>query len=200
MRRRIPRWPCWILLAIGILPGAWLRADDAPDPAALAFFESKVRPILVERCQACHGEAKAKGGLRLDTRGGLLAGGGSGPAVVAGKPAESPLVAVIGYDGEIQMPPKSKLPADEIATLTRWVETGAAWPVDRSTPATARPARSSRSTSPSEPGTGAGNRSAPTALPAVHDAAWPSNDVDRSSWRSSKRQGSHPPPRPTAPP
>ena len=178
MRRRIPRWLCWIPLAIGALPGGWLRADDAPDPAALAFFESRVRPILVERCQACHGEAKAKGGLRLDTRSGLLAGGGSGPAVIAGKPAESPLVAVIGYDGEIQMPPKSKLPADEIATLTRWVATGAAWPVDRSTPAHGSPSQ----VQPFNLAERARHWSwqpvrAPTP-PAVHAATWPINQVD----------------------
>ncbi len=105
-------------------------AAGADDPAALAFFESKVRPILLERCQSCHGEAKSKGGLRLDTRAGMRAGGDSGPVVVAGKPEESPLVEAIGYAGANQMPPKSKLPGEEIATLTRWVETGAAWPID----------------------------------------------------------------------
>ena len=120
----------WILAILAASCGL-TRADDTPDPAALAFFESRVRPILVERCQACHGAEKAKGGLRLDSQAGLLLGGGSGPAVVAGKPGESTLVEVIGYAGDIQMPPKSKLPAEEIATLTRWVETGAAWPVER---------------------------------------------------------------------
>ena len=77
----------WITFAVGFgLATAAPRADANDDPAAVAFFEAKVRPILVERCQGCHGAEKAKGGLRLDSRGGLLLGGGSGPAVVAGKP------------------------------------------------------------------------------------------------------------------
>ncbi len=119
-----------IVLACWSLGGQLGWADDPSDPAAVAFFESKVRPILVERCQSCHGEAKAKGGLRLDSKTGMLTGGDSGPVVVAGKPEESPLVEAIGYAGANQMPPKSKLPAEEIATLTRWVESGAAWPID----------------------------------------------------------------------
>jgi len=44
------------------------------DPSAIEFFEKSVRPILVERCQGCHGSAKQKGGLRLDSRQGSLAG------------------------------------------------------------------------------------------------------------------------------
>ena len=167
------------ILAIGLalaLAATLPMAARADDPATAEFFEAKVRPILVERCQGCHGAEKAKGGLRLDSRAALLAGGDSGPALVAGKPEESPLVAAIGYAGDVQMPPKSKLPDDEIATLTRWVESGAAWPASAgqhagATAGKVRPfdlAERARHWSCS--------RSGPRRSPAVRDASWPAND------------------------
>src|SRR3954469_19293006 len=103
------------------------------NPADLEFFEKEIRPILVKKCQVCHGAEKQKGDLRLDSRAAALAGGKAGPAVVPGKPDESILVEAINYGDLVQMPPKSKLPANEIAALTRWVERGAAWPAEAKT-------------------------------------------------------------------
>jgi len=92
------------------------------------LFEAKVRPALTKNCYACHG-ASAMGGLRLDSRAGLLKGGASGPVVVAGKPDESLLIKVVRYqDSRLRMPPAGKLSDDEIAALTQWVRTGAVWP------------------------------------------------------------------------
>ncbi len=65
--------------------------------------------------------------MRLDARAAILAGGESGPAVVPGDAGASLLIDAINYGEDHQMPPKSKLPAPEIATLTRWVEMGAPW-------------------------------------------------------------------------
>jgi hypothetical protein len=103
---------------------------EKTDPATVEFFEKNVRPILATRCQGCHGPAKQKGGLRLDARAAILAGGATGPAVVPGNPKESLLVDAINYGETYQMPPKSKLPDQEVATLTRWVEMGAPWGFD----------------------------------------------------------------------
>ncbi len=100
------------------------------DPAVVEFFEKNVRPILATRCQGCHGPGKQKGGLRLDARAAILAGGATGPAVVPGNAKESLLVDAINYGETYQMPPKSKLPDEEVATLTRWVEMGAPWGFD----------------------------------------------------------------------
>src|SRR5688572_22964934 len=60
---------------------------DLP-PAQLQFFEKQVRPLLVKHCYECHsaGAKKIKGGLLLDSRPGVMRGGDSGPAVVAGEP------------------------------------------------------------------------------------------------------------------
>ena len=123
------------------------RAADSPpkpDGASVEFFEKEVRPVLANRCQGCHGQAKQKGGLRLDSRGSALAGGDSGPAVVPGKPAESLLVEAITYGDQVQMPPKTKLPPAEVATLTRWVASGAPWPVEERKTAAGGPASPGR--------------------------------------------------------
>src|SRR5208282_5623324 len=78
--------------AVGAGPADAAEANGKADPAAVEFFERNVRPILATRCQGCHGPAKQKGGLRLDARAAVLAGGSTGPAVVPGKPKESLLV------------------------------------------------------------------------------------------------------------
>jgi hypothetical protein len=97
------------------------------------FFLTKVKPLLEARCYKCHGPEKLRdkkdvgGELLMVSRENLLKGGETGPAVVPGKPAESLLVDAINW-GDIEMPPKSKLPAGEIAILTRWVELGTPWP------------------------------------------------------------------------
>lgn len=105
-----------------------LAAEPLPDAATLESFEKEVRPLLAARCLTCHGADKQKGHLRLDSREAILAGGDSGPAIVPGKPEESLLIEAIHYGDLYKMPPKSKLPAAEIETLTRWVERGAPWP------------------------------------------------------------------------
>lgn len=90
------------------------------------FFESKVRPLLVERCLKCHDEKKQKGGLRLDSRSGWQKGGESGTAIVEGKPEESLLIKAVSYvDKDLQMPPKKQLAPDEIRMLKEWVKRGA---------------------------------------------------------------------------
>ena len=82
----------------------------------VAFFESKIRPLLVERCIECHGEKKQKGGLRLDSRAAWQAGGDTGKAILAGKPEESLLIKAVRYaDKDLQMPPKKALPSEDTA-------------------------------------------------------------------------------------
>src|SRR5215468_2109965 len=95
-----------ILLALGASP-----QESAPDPEGLAFFESKIRPVLIDRCYSCHSaEAKKlKGELYLDSREGLLKGGETGPSVVPGDPDKSLLVKALRYTDELKMPPKGKL-------------------------------------------------------------------------------------------
>jgi hypothetical protein len=114
----------WLALAAGEAQG-----DSLPTAEQLRFFESNVRPVLVEHCQKCHGPTKQWSGLRLDSREALLRGGDSGPAMVPGKPGESRLVqAVRQTDDDLKMPPESKLTERQISDLVRWVEMGAPFP------------------------------------------------------------------------
>jgi hypothetical protein len=82
-----------------------------------AFFEKQVRPLLIEHCYKCHSEGKKiKGGLSLDSKAAWSKGGDAGPAIVPGKPDESLLIEAIRYqDEDLQMPPKQRLPAKDVA-------------------------------------------------------------------------------------
>jgi len=114
------------LLAFSLFSAA---AAVASDSTGLEFFEKKIRPLLVENCYKCHSAQaeKLKGGLFLDTRDGLLKGGDTGPAIVAGQPEQSLLIKAVRYtDENLQMPPKNqKLTPEQIADLETWVKMGA---------------------------------------------------------------------------
>ena len=86
----ISRRPFGLLLLLLTPPTAHAAAPPAQlSPEGAAIFEKQVRPVLVQHCYRCHSASakKLKGGLRLDTRLGVLRGGTSGPAVVPGEPA-----------------------------------------------------------------------------------------------------------------
>lgn len=107
---------------------ASLLAADSPTSADLDFFEKKVRPILVERCYECHSTetGKTKGSLALDSKAATLQGGDNGPALVAGNADKSLIIEAIRYTNrDMQMPPKSALPAAEIKILEEWIQRGA---------------------------------------------------------------------------
>lgn len=104
-------------------------ATGAEDREALTFFETKVRPLLAASCYECHGEDKAKGGLRLDHIDLILKGGETGPALVPHQPGSSLLIeAVSRTDPDFAMPPKKALTGDEVAVLKEWITRGAPWP------------------------------------------------------------------------
>ncbi len=126
-----------VLFACSSLP---LKADDAE---ATAFFEKSIRPLIVAKCQSCHGEKKAKAGLRLTDRESLLKGGESGPAVVPAAVAESLLIRAVRYLDEPKMPPKQKLSPGDVAALERWVASGAPWPSAKVAPGPAHSAAAS---------------------------------------------------------
>ncbi len=69
-------------LFIACLMAPFVQASDRPTDEQLAFFEQRIRPVLIEHCYECHSgqAAKLQGGLRLDLREGILRGGDSGPA------------------------------------------------------------------------------------------------------------------------
>ena len=160
------------------------RKDDPPPsvnekPTAdqLAFFEKKIRPVLVGKCYECHSEEarKEKGGLLLDTRDGIRKGGDTGPAVVPGDPRRSLLVKAIRQtDEHLKMPPKSKLPDDVIADFEKWIASGAADPREGKKAVAAKEIDI-------EQGRKFWAFQPPKAVapPAVQNAAWPRTDTDK---------------------
>ena len=113
-------------------------ATQAPEPEATAFFETSIRPLLLERCIECHGDKKQKGGLRLDSKAAWVKGGDSGTSLHPGDPEKSLLIKAVRYtDKELQMPPKHQLSPREVALLEKWVLMGA--PDPRSGTLTAPP-------------------------------------------------------------
>lgn len=116
-----------LLLGLTLL-GLSAHADEKEN---LRFFEMEVRPLLANECYQCHGKEKEKGGLRLDHRDFILKGGENGPALVAGKPDESPMIeAVRRSDHNFVMPPKKALTEAQVAVLEKWVALGAPWPAE----------------------------------------------------------------------
>jgi mono/diheme cytochrome c family protein len=105
---------------------------DAPAiaPEAADFFESRIRPVLFDRCVSCHGPDKQASGLRLDSREAMLEGGLEGPSVVPGNPDGSLVVQAVRHVGDYKMPPKGGKLADQaLADVADWVKMGAPWPV-----------------------------------------------------------------------
>ncbi len=155
---------------------AWLslpcRAGDPPAAAEVAtaeMFDEQIAPLLARRCLECHNASDRKGELDLTRVESALAGGDSGPALVAGMPAESNLWQRVSAD---EMPPKKPLGAAEKQQLRDWISQGAAWgksPIDRF-----------RHTSDVRAGFDwwslAPVRRSP--LPAVRRADWPRNPID----------------------
>ncbi len=117
--------------AVMILVQQRLNADPPKPVDDIAFFEAKVRPILVEHCYECHSEAadELQGGLRLDTRAGVRLGGDSGPAVVPGDPSKSLLLSAIRHIS-VKMPPEGKLSEAAISDIEDWIKKGAPDPRD----------------------------------------------------------------------
>jgi cytochrome c553 len=161
-----------LLLAASSAPAAAAESQAAAD---VSFFETKVRPLLAERCQRCHSTRakKQKGGLLLDSRAGILKGGGRGAAVVPGQPEKSLLVQAVRYANDsLQMPPGGRLPPNDVAVLEEWVRRGAPFPeagaaVDRKAVDLGE-GRKFWSFQPPQP----------VAPPATRDRAWPQRRLD----------------------
>ena len=123
------RWLMTLVLVVCGFQCEFVLAADAPTPAQLQFFETSIRPVLIEHCQKCHGEAKQWGSLRLDSAQALLAGGDTGPAIVPGQPEKSLLIrAIRQQDEDLKMPPKGKLSDKQVADFILWIKQGAHYP------------------------------------------------------------------------
>lgn len=143
----------------------------ATEPTAeqVRFFETSIRPLLVEQCQKCHGADKQQAGLRLDSQAATLTGGDTGAAIVPGKPEESLLIAAVRQTGDLKMPPKSKLTDRQIADLVKWIEMGAPF----------APQAAKRQAQSRDPNHWAFQPPREQVVPVVKNNTWPRSELDR---------------------
>ncbi len=134
---RLLRPLCFAWMLTGLV--SFSSADDvdtgkpnAPAATRPIDFARDIRPVLAERCYACHGAERQESDLRLDRRDDALRGGAEGVAIVPGHSGKSPLVVRIsGTDADLRMPPKGDLlPAETVALFRAWIDQGAGWPAD----------------------------------------------------------------------
>jgi hypothetical protein len=103
-----------------------------PAPAAAADYLRDVKPLLHERCVACHGPLKQKARLRLDAGALLRKGGKHGPAIIPGNAAGSLVYRRIATtdDGNRMPPEGAPLTPTQIAAVKAWIDAGAVVPAD----------------------------------------------------------------------
>ncbi len=191
---RMKIWPFIgsLLLATGAL---LLPACAAASPADTEFFEKKIRPVLADHCYECHSgtSKKLKGGLRVDSRAALLAGGDEGPALVPGKPEVSRLFRAMAHrDPDLAMPPKQpKLPETVAEDFETWIRNGALWPESAEKPVTAEAAAFNLEERKQKQ---AWLWQAPRkqAVPAVKNGRWPLDAVDFFILRRLEESGLEP--------
>ena len=174
----------------------------AESPERLDFFESRIRPILIDKCYSCHSSraAKIKSGLRLDSLEGMLKGGDSGPAIVPYKPGESVLLQAIAYTDDFsKMPPREKLPERVIVDFRRWVEMGAPHPraIGQSAGPGKKPGSAAASSSLADDGSWWSLRPISSPEPprlSVREAAWARNPIDAFIIAGLRSKGLRPSP------
>ena len=153
---------------------AWANSAEDVD-----FFEKRVRPVLVNRCYACHSAAtKPAGGLRVDDRNGLLNGGDNGPAVVPSDPDASLLLVRIRHqDPKRRMPKEGDLLTKaEVEDVIAWIRNGAAWPAEQIPASIGKPKPNYESLKSRQWAFKPIQR---PAVPTVLNTAWPKSDIDR---------------------
>ena len=180
---------CWLWALFSM--GALLAAD--PDPAAVEFFEARVRPVLADRCFECHTDRRL-GGLEIESRRSLLRGGNSGPAIVPGKPEQSLLIQAVSHTHErLRMPLNGRLGDQEIADLATWVKAGAVWPETVPAGAQTEPLKEYVIT-PEQRSYWAFQPVRKPPQPPVREASWVKNGIDRFVLAKLEERGLRPNP------
>ena len=153
-----------------------------PTSEQLEFFEKKIRPVLSERCYKCHSvqSEKLKGGLLLDSFEGLMKGGEDGPVFTPDHPEKSRLIEALEYQNpDLQMPPKGKLPNEQIAAFTDWLKMGAPWSKEEAPKPVKAVKTPSFDLEKRRREHWAWQPIKAVNPPAVKNAGWPSNQVDQ---------------------
>jgi hypothetical protein len=154
-----------------------------PAAAEPVDYLRDVKPILKERCFACHGALRQKSGLRLDSAALIRKGGKGGKVVLPGKSDESPLIDAVLGRGRPRMPPEKEGPAltaAQIAVLRAWIDAGAKTP-DEAAPDDPRKHWAFRA--PVRP-----------CLPRLGHPNWVRNPIDAFIGAEHDKHGVHPQP------
>ena len=122
----------WLMIVVAF--GANLPASACPASDDTVDYLRQIKPILRERCFACHGALKQEGDLRLDTFNLMIRGGDSGAAILPGDPSESILLQrVTATDVDERMPPENEgdpLSAKQVKLIRNWLATESTAPKD----------------------------------------------------------------------
>ncbi len=184
-RRRLTTLLSSIAFAVAAMP---MMAQGSDDAAKLDFFETKIRPVLVQHCYECHAaDAKiVRGGLQLDSKVATLKGGDSGASIIPGKPEDSLLISAIKHES-LAMPPKSKLPDNVIADFETWIRDGAVDPRKEARPAKLPPVDYEAAKSH-----WAFQKISDPAPPQVQNAAWAVSPIDQFVLSKLEQSGMQP--------
>ena len=177
------------LLSVAVAGSLGASADDGVSGKGMDFFESNIRPVLVNNCYVCHSaEAKTRmGGLSLDTREGIREGGQRGHAVVPADVESSLILDALRYEGALKMPPTGKLSDEVVRDFEQWIRMGAPDPRETKVQPVA-------STIDLEQGRQFWAFQAPirSVLPQVRDAAWPRGAIDQYVLAALESEGLRP--------
>lgn len=164
---------------------SWGLTSRATADAPKVDFARDIEPIFKKSCLSCHGLKKQEGGFALHVKEKALAGGDNGPALVAGKSAESRLYRyVAGLDKETVMPPEEagkRLSPEQVSLIKAWIDQGATWPESGQVKAVASDHWAFKKPVRIEP-------------PAVKNTAWPRTEIDRFILARLEKEGIAPSP------
>ncbi len=181
-----------VILSAELVSGLHAAQEDVRRAEEISFFETRIRPVLENSCKSCHGPKVAESDLRLDSLAALKQGGAVyGPAVVPGKPEESPLLLAITYqDPDLKMPPKPGPLNDQVVSdFRQWIQRGAIWPESDASGQTVKRFDLAERKSlipwlwktPVRP-----------QIPAVHASDWSANEIDRFVLQKLEEKGLKP--------
>ena len=180
--------------AVGVIPDPFqVEFNRTPTDEQIAFFEAKIRPVLIEHCYECHSIAASDlgGGLLLDSHRGIVKGGDTSPSVVPRDAESSLIMTAVKYSkADLQMPPSGKLADHVIQDIKSWIEMGAPDPRIEDTVATMKAkktidwdkARDFWSLRPL----------VSPAVPEVNDSGWAMTNIDRFILAGMKQKSLEP--------